>query len=475
MLAYNSPVRVAVAALGVVVAAVVAASCGQQGGIHLRVEGPLGPAQFDVLLIELFRPDKALLHEERLQNPVLPVTRNFVSGPKTPAGTEVLVTAKAFLGSNLVSVASGTAILEPDEGTLLVLTLPGAEQADGGTDAGLDAGQPQDAGLDAGEPQDAGIQGQLVFVQAPQSLEMGECAASLLERQDGAGAPLPTTAALSVQFTLSSPRVIGLFLDSACSSAMGPAEIPTGQTSLAFYVQGQLPGAAALTASAVSNGSASANVTVASPDAGPPAPACAYELRRAVVPPVIDAELSEFQAAQPLVISNAAGAVGVYRILWDQSGIYIGAEVVDPLLNAVETLRDGALWRDDSIEVYFDTLHDHGTSRQTDDVKFFVAVTSLQGESRGGYSDYDAVWSSAVAVEGTLNANGDVDNGYRIEMALPWSVLTFSSVPALGTTLGFDLSFNDRVDGAYTQTQWCNSTGGDGNDPNGYGDATLMP
>lgn len=123
-------------------------SCSPEAGLHLVVEGN---APLDRLVVSLQRSsDDGVLATDELARTGLPVSINFVSGPKTPSGTQVRVTARSFLGDQQTAEASAETSLQKGEGTQVTLVL--SAKSDGGVDGGeLDGGVSDAGALDAGE------------------------------------------------------------------------------------------------------------------------------------------------------------------------------------------------------------------------------------------------------------------------------------------------------------------------------------
>jgi hypothetical protein len=188
------------------------------------------------------------------------------------------------------------------------------------------------------------------------------------------------------------------------------------------------------------------------------------------IPPVIDGNLQEFSKARKITITNSRGTRGTYSLLWDETALYIAANVADPQLNADQTSRDGSLWDDDSLEVFFDTLNDNGSARDQNDYKFFVNLWNTHTDTRHTDLTWNIDYNSRVSMNGSLNDNQDIDSGYDIEIAIPWSAWGIQK-PIHGDRWGFDLSMNDQDEtDTKIQTQWANSDGGDPNNPDGWGD-----
>lgn len=164
------------------------------------------------------------------------------------------------------------------------------------------------------------------------------------------------------------------------------------------------------------------------------------------------------------------GAKGIYRILADGEGLYIGGEVTDKRLNSY--YRD-KLWMDDSIEIMLDVDNNRGNLLKTNDFKFLANLVNSQYSSQAGKASWDGEFDSEVSYEGTLNNNRDTDEGYVVEVKIPWSTLGLAARPQAGEAFGFELGLNDSI--AKTQYQWfrqrfwSNSNGGSANDPNGWG------
>jgi hypothetical protein len=160
--------------------------------------------------------------------------------------------------------------------------------------------------------------------------------------------------------------------------------------------------------------------------------------------------------------------------LWDDTGLYGCAVIDDKKLNASITTRDGSLWREDSMELFFDTLHDRVTTMNADDYKFFVNILNTQHDAKfdGQDSSWNIVWASAAQYIGTNNNDSDADTGYTLEISIPWSNWGIMT-PSENTTWGFDLSLNVKNATGYAQTAWANTDGGGLNDPDGWGEMVF--
>jgi hypothetical protein len=116
------------------------------------------------------------------------------------------------------------------------------------------------------------------------------------------------------------------------------------------------------------------------------------------------------------------------KLLWDDSALFVAAEMQEPHVWATLTRRDAVIFHDNDFELFLDP---NGDARDYGELEInalntvwdlFLAVPYRDG----GHAD-DA-WNitglrTAVAIRGTLNDPRDVDTGWTVELALPWRAL----------------------------------------------------
>ena len=164
------------------------------------------------------------------------------------------------------------------------------------------------------------------------------------------------------------------------------------------------------------------------------------------------------------------------KAAWDDNYLYFAFEVVDTNLQAVETVRDGAISHDDVVEIYIDTLNDDGSLMQIDDYHFLVNLNNAVADQKGTGSGKDINWDcgivSAVTMDGTLGDASDIDTGYFVELAIPWSEI--GETPLKGSVIGLDLAIGDRdsITDGYQYFDWSDLTSFAY--PDGWGDAVLI-
>ena len=116
------------------------------------------------------------------------------------------------------------------------------------------------------------------------------------------------------------------------------------------------------------------------------------------------------------------------KMLWDDDHFYVAAELEEPHVWATLIERDSVIFQDNDFELFIDPdgdaldyyeLEINALGTEWD---LFLAVPYRDG------GEADDTWDiaglrSAVAIDGTLNVPDDVDAGWSLEIAVPWSAL----------------------------------------------------
>jgi len=117
------------------------------------------------------------------------------------------------------------------------------------------------------------------------------------------------------------------------------------------------------------------------------------------------------------------------RLLWDDEYLYIGAELEEPDVWATLKHRDDIVFHDNDFEVFIDPAGQAGEYYELEFNAFgTVFDLYLEHPYRAGGSPAHHEWNleglkSAVYVDGTVNNPRDHDEGWSVELALPWSAL----------------------------------------------------
>ena len=117
------------------------------------------------------------------------------------------------------------------------------------------------------------------------------------------------------------------------------------------------------------------------------------------------------------------------KMVWDQDALYVAAELTEPHLWATLTERDQIVWRDDDFEVFLDPDGD-GLNYFEIEINPLGTILDLflaRPYNKGGSAEID--WNlkglvATVDLLGTINDPSDLDEGWTVEMAIPWRGLT---------------------------------------------------
>ncbi len=172
-------------------------------------------------------------------------------------------------------------------------------------------------------------------------------------------------------------------------------------------------------------------------DDGPPVPR-RYGAPRLPAPPVIDGRLDDevwnaVPWTEPFVDIRGTGHPEPRfetraRIAWDERALYVAARLEEPHLWATLTRRDAIVYREHDFEVFIDPEGDG-----LDYYELEINALGTEFDLRlnrpyhaGGQADID--WDmvglvTAVWLDGTLNDPSDVDRGWSVEVAIPWTAL----------------------------------------------------
>lgn len=145
---------------------------------------------------------------------------------------------------------------------------------------------------------------------------------------------------------------------------------------------------------------------------------------------------------------TAAEAIGGRaRVLWDDDHLYVAFDVRDRTLRGgfpVDAV-DAHLWERDTVELMVDPDGD-GDNRDYYEVQIspqnlvfdsrFDDYNLPRGGEQGpfGHQDWSAKLESAVRLRGSIDDDGDDDDGYVVEVRIPWGAFDRAkkAPPAVG-------------------------------------------
>ena len=177
--------------------------------------------------------------------------------------------------------------------------------------------------------------------------------------------------------------------------------------------------------------------------------------------PVIDGQLNDAVWATAATFTNSylfnetnvAPVRTTYRLLWDEHNLYFAFDCVDRDLVAPIQPRDAAIYQNDCVEMFILPDPRFRIYWELDISPAGCIYDSLQFKKA---HEWGAVMDSTenivglqvgVSVRGTLNTPGDCDEGYTVEVAVPFDQLPGYAHrrPVAGETLSLMLARLDRT------------------------------
>lgn len=142
-----------------------------------------------------------------------------------------------------------------------------------------------------------------------------------------------------------------------------------------------------------------------------------------------------------------------FRVLWNEEYMFFAFECADTDVQAKDVERDGPVWEWDCVEVFLLPEFEAGQYWEIDVTPAGSIYDALNAKNFRGWGPLARPELSlkglqtACAVDGTINNSDDVDGGYTIEIAVPFSQIpsyTRGNAPQPGDTLQMMLIRIDR-------------------------------
>ena len=164
-----------------------------------------------------------------------------------------------------------------------------------------------------------------------------------------------------------------------------------------------------------------------------------YKARMVKRPIKVDGKLKEHDWKQAVLISDFEDIEGAskpkpafstnVKMMWDSQYLYIGAVLEEPHLWGTLKKQDDIIYRDHDFEVFIDPM---GDGEQYFEIEINVLGTIMdlfmnKPYKKGG--TFDMGWNttgmlSKVIANGTINDNTDIDSGWTVEMAIPFTAIS---------------------------------------------------
>ena len=116
------------------------------------------------------------------------------------------------------------------------------------------------------------------------------------------------------------------------------------------------------------------------------------------------------------------------KLTWDDENLYVAAELAEPRIAATIRQRDEQLYREQAFEVFIDPNGDAKDylELQVNPLNTVCDLSMDKPYREKGKADvrFDlAGLRSAVRVNGSVNEPSDVDEGWTVELAIPWAAI----------------------------------------------------
>lgn len=188
-----------------------------------------------------------------------------------------------------------------------------------------------------------------------------------------------------------------------------------------------------------------------------------YGAKHVTTPPVIDGRLGDASWQGAVWTDDFIDIEGPdkkrpafrtrAKMCWDDTYLYVAADMEEPHLWGTLTERDAIIYRDNDFEIFIDP---DGDRADYNEYEINVLGTEMDLRMDRPYRDggnYDLRWDfagvqSAVSVGGTVNDPRDRDIGWTVEVAIPWASMADTANMACPPNLGDVWRIN------FSRVQW---------------------
>jgi hypothetical protein len=168
-----------------------------------------------------------------------------------------------------------------------------------------------------------------------------------------------------------------------------------------------------------------------------PNPLPEYRVKRAPKPPAIDGAIDDAAWAQAAAVELVGSFDGrrpslktVARMLYDDAYLYVAFDCEDPDAWGTLMKRDEPIYNEEVVEVFLDADANGRTYNELQVSPNNVLFDAYFPARREGMDlTWDSGMKTAVKVNGTVNQPGDRDQGWTVEMQIPFARL--AQVPHL--------------------------------------------
>lgn len=199
------------------------------------------------------------------------------------------------------------------------------------------------------------------------------------------------------------------------------------------------------------------------------APIPTYDVHRAGTAPRIDGKLDDaaWQSAEGVTfVFPWSGQTGkkqktVARLTWDNDNLYVGYACDDDDITAMYEKHDDPTYKDDAVEIFIAPPGVKNLYLGLEMNARAVLYDYLYAFPQRLIKKYDLPGVRlAVSRQGTLNKASDKDQGWSLEVAIPWrsfSDLTDNPVPRIGDRWIANMNRWDGTEPNRRLSQWSDS------------------
>ena len=122
-----------------------------------------------------------------------------------------------------------------------------------------------------------------------------------------------------------------------------------------------------------------------------------------------------------------------------ENALFCFFEVEDPDIQTVGNNNGDDVTHGDSVEVYFDFGNDAANKPLNDDIQINIGAhgkTRIFVGSNGQWGSWNGLLDYEIKLDGTLNDSSDTDNGYKIELMIPYSQVGIDKNSVFGVAVG---------------------------------------
>ena len=157
--------------------------------------------------------------------------------------------------------------------------------------------------------------------------------------------------------------------------------------------------------------------------------------------------------SETLSFQNEQNTITV-KLLRGERSLFFFFRVTDKYICAKGNNNGDDVSHSDSVEIYIDSLNDGGTAPQTDDYQINLGVhdkTRILVGSGTVWSNWNGLCQYETKINGTLNDNSDIDEGYAVEGMIPWNQIGCTKDSIFGVAFG---NVDKKTDDAQEETTW---------------------